>query len=121
MNSLSDDIDQNYNLFIEEAITTGCVWGLEGPEGWALCDSESFSGATVMPFWSQPEYAKVHCQEEWQDYQVVPVSTEEFLDDWLTGMHDDQIIVGINWNDDLAGMETEPLDLLEDFEKALDD
>ena len=120
MTTLGDDLDENYGQFITDAADTGCVWGLEGPEGWALCDSEAYPESQVMPFWSQPEYAQNHCVDEWQGYQVIAVSTEEFLDDWLPGMHDDQLLVGINWNDDLAGQEVEPLDLLEDFEAALD-
>jgi hypothetical protein len=44
---------------------------------------------------------------------------EEFLDDWLPGMHSDVLLVGINWNLDLEGDEIEPLDLLEEFESEL--
>ncbi len=121
MESLSDNIDQNYDQFIDEALATGCVWGLEGPEGWALCGSEPYPDSQVMPFWSQPEFAKIHCADEWQNYQVVAVSTEEFMDDWLPGMHDDELMVGVNWNSELAGVEIEPLDLLEDFDKVVDE
>ncbi len=45
---------------------------------------------------------------------------EEFLDDWLPGMHSDVLLVGVNWNVDLEGAEIEPLDLLEEFEAELD-
>jgi hypothetical protein len=45
---------------------------------------------------------------------------EEFLDDWLTGMHEDVLRAGINWNTDLEGQELEPLDLLEEFESELE-
>ncbi len=36
---LSEDFDENYQRFIEEAIETGCVWGIESGEGWGLCPS----------------------------------------------------------------------------------
>ena len=120
MTSLGEDLDSNYSQFLQDAIATGCVWGLEGPDGWALCDSELYPDSQVMPFWSQPEYAQCHCVDEWQIYQVVAVSTEEFLDEWLPGMHDDQFMVGVNWNAELEGAEVEPLDLLEDFEGAFE-
>ena len=45
---------------------------------------------------------------------------EEFLDDWLPGMHSDVLMVGVNWTPDLEGQEMEPLDLLEEFESELD-
>lgn len=115
---LSDDFDENYQIFIEDALETGCVWGLENSEGWALCPSLNNDELDVMPLWSQPEYAEVHCREEWEDYKVVPISLEELLDDWLPGMHDDVLMVGPNWNDDLEGLEVEPLDLLEDVDRA---
>ena len=120
MTALSDDIEQNYSQFIDEALATGCVWGLEGPEGWALCDSERFPDSQVMPFWSQPEFAQLHCADEWKIYNVVAVSVEEFMDQWLPGMHEDEFMVGVNWNADLEGEEVEPLDLLEDFDRVVD-
>ena len=107
-----------YLQFIEESLHCGCLWGLEGPDGWALCSSEKYDDAEVMPFWSQPELAQVHCRDEWQDYQVVPIALSEFLDEWLPGMHQDVFLVGINWNLDMEGEEVEPLDLLADFDEA---
>lgn len=113
---LTADLDENYERFMSEAEDTGCVWTLEGPEGFVVCASNVSETVDVMPFWSQPEFAQVHCVEEWQGYEVVPVSLEEFLDDWLPGMHEDLIMVGVNWNAAMEGDEVEPLDLLEDFE-----
>lgn len=113
---LTADLDENYERFMGEAEDTGCVWTLEGPDGFAVCPSNVSDTVDVMPFWSQPEFAKLHCVDEWKDYEVVPVALEEFLDDWLPGMHDDLIMVGVNWNAAMEGDEVEPLDLLEDFE-----
>lgn len=113
---LSDDLEENLDIFIEDALETGCVWGLENTEGWALCPSETSDDIDVMPLWSQPEYAAVHCKEEWSDYKPVPISLEEFLDEWLPGMHEDVLLVGINWNEAMEGIEIEPLDLLEEID-----
>lgn len=114
--ALSNDRDENFDRFIVEAMETGCVWGLEGPDGWATCPSEKHSESDVMPFWSQPEFAQAHCVEEWAIYKVVPISTEELLEDWLPGMHDDVILVGVNWDAEMEGLEVEPLDLLAEFD-----
>ncbi len=118
-NSLSTDIEDNYDLFIADAINTGCVWGLEGEEGWALCASQQYDETPVMPFWSQPDFAQIHCEGDWKNYRVVPVALEEFLDEWLPGMHTDVILVGINWDQSLEGAEYEPIDLLKVFEDGL--
>jgi hypothetical protein len=94
---------------------------LQGPEGWALCSSEKYDNTDVMPFWSKEGFAQVHCQEDWKDYVPVAIELEEFLEDWLSGMHEDVILVGANWDEELEGIEIEPLDLLEEFDKELAD
>jgi len=115
---LGEDFDENYQIFIEEALETGCVWGLENDEGWALCPSLQNDTLDVMPLWTQPEYAQLHCRDEWGAFKVIPIALEELLDDWLPGMHEDLLLIGPNWNGDLEGLEIEPLDLLEDVDKA---
>lgn len=117
---LTEDFDDNYDRFIDEALETGCVWALEGEQGFALCQSTGSDDIDVMPLWSQPEYAKQHLTGEWADYKVIPIALEELLDDWLPGMHEDVTLVGPNWTEDLQGDEVEPLDLLEDFEETFE-
>jgi hypothetical protein len=115
---LGQDLDENYERFIVEAIETGCVWGLENGEGWAMCPSVGSEEISVMPLWSQPEFAQVHCKEEWASYKPIPIALEELLDDWLPGMHGELVLVGINWDAALEGEEVEPLDVLEDVDQA---
>lgn len=117
--ALGQDVEENYDRFIVEAFELGCVWGLESPEGWALCPSEHSDDVDVMPIWSQPEFAQAHCVDEWSIYKPVAIATEELLDEWLPGMHDDVLLVGVNWTDDMQGIECEPLDLLEDMEQEV--
>ena len=119
MTPLSNNIEENFDRFIVEALETGCVWGLQGPDGWALCPSEKYKTTDAMPFWSQPEFAKSHCAGEWQHYRAVAVATDEFIEEWLPGMHEDVFLVGVNWNEELEGAEVEPLDLLAEFENEL--
>ena len=45
---------------------------------------------------------------------------DEFIDDWLPGMDEDKLLVGVNWNAEFEGDETEPLDLLDELEAQLD-
>ncbi|MCX2783016.1 DUF2750 domain-containing protein [Microbulbifer thermotolerans] len=116
---LSDDFEHNCARFLPEAAAQGCVWALEGNEGFALCESVKYPQTEVMPFWSQREFAEIHVEGDWAEYQVVPIDLEEFMDDWLTGMHEDVLLVGINWNRELEGIEMEPLDLLEQLEQEL--
>jgi len=114
---LSDDLEENFERFIAEAVDTGCVWALEGREGFALCPSVDNEEIDVMPFWSQPEFAKTHCKEEWGKYEAVPIALDELLDEWLPGMHGDLVLVGGNWNSAMEGLEIEPLDLTEEIDR----
>lgn len=116
---LSDDLDENFDRFIVEALEQGCVWVLQAGEGYVVCGSENHDDMDVMPFWSQREFAEIHCKDDWADYQPLAVDVQEFLDDWLPGMHDDLILAGINWDADLIGEEIEPLDLLEEFDQEM--
>jgi len=36
-------------------------------------------------------------------------------------MHEDVVLVGINWDSELEGTEMEPIDLLEEFDQELAD
>lgn len=104
--------------FLEKAAPQGCLWGLCSEEGWALCSSEVHPNSDVMPFWSSPELAEIHNREDWSHYEVAAISLEEFMDDWLEGLHKDALMVGLDWDENLEGEEHEPLDVLEAFEKA---
>ena len=70
---LSDDPAENLDRFIVEAMELGCVWGLQGPDGWALSGSEDHDDIDVMPFWSQESFAQAHCQDDWSAYKPVAI------------------------------------------------
>ena len=120
MQPLSEDFQENYNRLIVESLEQGCIWGLRDEDGnWAMVESTINPEIGVIPFWSNQELAIALCNDEWAIYKPVAIAIEEFLDDWLTGMHEDVLRVGINWNIELVGQELEPLDLLEEFESEL--
>lgn len=119
MEPLSEDFEENVDRFIVEGLESGCVWGLEGPEGWALCDSDRYEQTDVMPLWSARELAVQVCVDEWSIYKPVAIALDELLEEWLPGMHDDVLLVGVNWTQELEGEEWEPLDLLAEFEQEL--
>ena len=117
---LADDYEENLDRFVVEAIESGVVWGLATSEGdWALVDSERSTEVEVMPLWSDRRLAEALCNGEWAVYAPVAIDLEEFLDDWLPGLHGDVVLVGVNWDEELVGEEYEPLDLSEELEADL--
>ena len=120
MELLSDSAQENLDRLIVESLQLGCVWGLRDKNNnWALVPSSSNEDIGVMPLWSAEKLASAVCNGQWDIYIPVAIDVEEFLDDWLPGMHSDLLLVGVNWNLDLQGGEMEPLDLLEEFEVEL--
>lgn len=115
MANLSDNADENYEQFLEDAVDSGIVWAVvteEGEDGdFALCDSEEKPGTDVMPFFSQQKYVEAVCTGEWSGYAAQPIELDDFIDNWLPGMQKDGLLVGVNWNAELEGLEVEPLDL----------
>jgi hypothetical protein len=121
MDPLSDDLQENLDRLVVECLESGCVWGLQDTDGnWSLVSSIDNDSIDVIPFWSAEGLAQALCTGDWDVYKPVAIELEEFLDDWLPGMHADVLMVGINWNTELEGQEMEPLDLLEEFEAELD-
>lgn len=108
---LSDDDQENHQRFLDEVKQSGLVWGLANEDGWAVCPSIEYEETDVFPFWSQEHFAQALCVEEWSVYQAKSISVEDFLIEWLPGMHEDDTLVGTNWDAELSGMEVEPADL----------
>ena len=111
--SLTSDLEANCRRFIEHIQESGQVWSLQSDDCWVIVDSSEFEESEVMPFWSDESYASVHCVEQWAHFKPVSISLEDFIDEWLTGMTEDGVLVGPNWNADLEGLEMEPEDVLQ--------
>ena len=111
MSKLTDNLDANFQLFIEEVRESGQVWGLRYGEDWVVCRSAEFEDADVMPLWSAEGDARLHCVDEWADYEPEVIELEEFLDIWINDLDEDDVLIGPNWNADLEGQELEPIEL----------
>lgn len=106
------DLRANADRFVERVRETGEVWGLRSEKGWAYCPSNE-SETDILVFWSDRAYAARHAVEDWAEYVPTPMSIDDFIDSWLFGMHQDGLLVGTNFNADLAGLELEPRELAE--------
>jgi hypothetical protein len=104
-----------YQGFIDEVVDTELVWGLFNGEDWAVCESEDFPGREVILFFSSEAKAAKLAVEEWADYEATPIDPDEFIDEWLHGMHEDEVLAGTNWDEALVGPEIEPVKLIDDL------
>ena len=109
--TLGDNEEANYELFLSQVQQTGQIWGLYGEDGWAICPSIEFEDTEVFPFWSDERYAAALCTDEWEGYEPRSISLEDFLSEWLPGIHEDNAMVGPNWDTEMTGLEIEPADV----------
>ncbi|MFB7642222.1 DUF2750 domain-containing protein [Peribacillus butanolivorans] len=108
---------KRYEKFKKKVVESKLVWGLECEDRWCVCESNEYEDAMVMPFWSDEAYARQCTINEWSHYKPTPIPIEKFLNNWLYGMGEDGLLVGVNWNSKLIGVEIEPYDLHKELEQ----
>ncbi len=116
----NDSIDSNeeLNQFLQEVVENEAVFVLHHEETNenALCASMDFSDddgedCAVLCLWSSEQRAK-RCQSaEWQDFEIKRIDLTEFLENWCLGLAMDQVIPGLNFDQDLQGIEEEAIHL----------
>ncbi|RYY41737.1 MAG: DUF2750 domain-containing protein [Chitinophagaceae bacterium] len=103
--------EEQHNLFITQATENGVVWALRSSEGYAVSPSNDYDESEVIPFWSHAEGARALATDEWGAYEVTELPLAEFLETWMLGMQSEDLLVGTNWDAELAGTELEPIEL----------
>ncbi|GAB2996924.1 DUF2750 domain-containing protein [Psychrosphaera aestuarii] len=90
------------NEFFEEVKATQMIWALhdKDSEGWVIVDSIQFEDTDVILLWSRESIAQKSCTEEWASYTPTQISVAEWLEFWVEDLSQDNIIVGLDWQDD---------------------
>ncbi len=102
---------KNSEKFVEEACENLTPYGLfDENEGWANCHAHDNADAqAVYLFWSDEKAAKKLQTAEWSNYKVTAIELGVFLDSWLDGMQSQQVFAGVNWDEELYGLEIEAM------------
>ncbi|WP_028863831.1 DUF2750 domain-containing protein [Psychromonas aquimarina] len=102
---------KNAEMFVEQAVKQDELFGLfDENEGWANCHAhDNKDAAAVYLFWSEPALAKKLQNEEWTNYKVEAISLSVFLESWLDGMQKEHVFAGVNWDENLYGLEIEAM------------
>jgi len=90
--------------FLADVKNTQSFWALQEKSGedWVVLDSINFESTDVMPLWSTQELAQQHCIDEWQEYVPTQITLSDWLEFWLEDLSEDGIIIGINWQEEVA-------------------
>lgn len=96
--------------FINEVKDSGVIWGLQFEDEWVVCDSQDDESTDVMPLWSTERAARLLCCDEWKDYVPAAIPLEEFFEDWVNDLHADNVMIGVEWDENLSGIELDAME-----------
>lgn len=113
--------DDSLQRFIARAIEQEAVWFLENDEGAAYVDSARDEEAVVLLFWSERADAKRARKTEFKEFEVAEIALLEFLFKWLSGMAEDEVLVGVNWTGAPEELELDPEHLQDELLEAMGD
>jgi hypothetical protein len=83
---------RRYSYFLQRAVESGEVWGLDG-EGWALALDDA--GRDVLPLWPAPEFAALCARRLWSGFQPRAIKLEELLENVLPQLEEEGMPVGV--------------------------
>lgn len=103
--------------FVKTVSKTEIVYGLKNKNGFATSSSTQYEDNDGNPigiicFWSEKVRAKSCAKDEWEKYEVKEISLSEFMENWCIGMANDELLIGTQFDQNLFGYETEPLELI---------
>ena len=113
--------DEEYNRFIRSIIGSQTLYTLVSDEGdIAECPSieyEEDDGEPVPVFcvWHDRAQAEACKVEEWANYQLEALPLDFFLHEWLVSMDQDAVLLGVDFDSELYGLEIEPVEVLADL------
>ncbi|MCQ8879998.1 DUF2750 domain-containing protein [Pseudoalteromonas shioyasakiensis] len=106
------EIESELVSFVEKARQSEQVWALGAQDGgFVVCESNQFENTDVLLLWESEAAAKAQCKEEWAEYSPTEINLDEFLDEWIEDLKEDDALIGLNWNDDQVCVEIEPVGL----------
>ena len=113
-------IKKRHKRFIKNVCESELVYGLENQKGFATSSSihyedEEGEPVVIICFWAEKSLAKSCIKEGWADYDISEVSLSDFIENWCVGMDYDGLLIGTEFDQNMFGYETEPLDLILDL------
>jgi hypothetical protein len=95
------------HLFVSTICRTKEVWSIEDDKGFPA--PKTRLGRRAMPFWTTQAAASYIVRNLPAYARFVPrrMTLADFMEEWLPRLHDDGMVVGIEW----AGLRAEGLDV----------
>jgi hypothetical protein len=107
---------RRYAYFIQRAVESGEVWGLDG-EGWALALDDA--GRDVLPLWPAPEFAALCATRLWSGFQPRGIKLPELMTHVLPQLEEEGMPVGIFFTPEGMGHPISARELLDALRAAM--
>lgn len=108
--------EKNKNIFIKRVVESETIFYLSENGGVANSVSNDDDECTILMFWSDKAYARRVQANGFESYEISEITLFDFLYRWLPGMTNDNVLAGVNWNQELCGLESDPFELREEIE-----
>jgi hypothetical protein len=84
--------------FRREASQGGRVYAIRDTSGYPA-PAHPDSGRRAMPFWSKPTRAQLIVKHvtAYHGFEVVPITVDDWLSNWMVSLEHDGLLVGVNW------------------------
>jgi hypothetical protein len=84
--------------FRREVSQEGRVFAIRDAQGYPA-PADADGGRRAVPFWSKPTRAQLVVKHvtAYQGFEVVPITIEDWLSNWMVSLEHDGLLVGVNW------------------------
>lgn len=101
-----------YKVFLDRVKSSGYVWFLlDVEQDYPCCCDSSSDEVRVVPFWSDSSYAKRTQTHFNFETSADSIPLEIFLKTTLSHLREEKMLIGPNWDGNLAGLEIDPTEL----------
>jgi len=117
MSEITADTQAKHHTFIKNIVASKTVYSLKNDEGFATAYSNEYEHEDGEPveiicFWSDAESATACAKDSWDGFTLAELTLEDFIESWCAGMYEDELLVGSEFDTNMLGQETEPLEVI---------
>lgn len=102
------DAEQRFKYLLKEVKSNAEIWILADTDGCVMLNTED---EDCVPVWPNETFAKAWATEEWGDCQAKAIPLQKWLNDWTSGLLDDDLAVVVFPNQNNEGVVVFPDEL----------
>ncbi|OIN13813.1 DUF2750 domain-containing protein [Oceanisphaera psychrotolerans] len=101
--------DERFNHFVSRVCEHDELWILTDEHGCMMLTSDD--DEDCIPVWPHADYAKEWAVDDWSQCKPEALTLQVWLNRWVPGMEDDELLVAVFPTSDATGVVVEPREL----------